>query len=130
MTEQQALNDRQHVVEFQKTLERWRILRLASQTGLHILARFEPPDDETHEARAIIDALRTHGRPTARFVTSQVGSSGSGAILWWVDSQLAERFARDNESAVKFDDIRLIVENALLQAEVATGGERYVHFRR
>ena len=125
MSEQQALNDREHAIELQKTLEAWRILRLASHTSLHILAAFEPPDDETHQARAILDALRTHVRPTARFVATQVGSSGSGAVLWWVESQLAESFRRDNESAAKFNDIRLIVDNALLQAEAATAVERY-----
>jgi hypothetical protein len=80
--QQQSIDDRQHATELQKTLERWRVLRLASQTSLHILAEFDPADDQTHEARAIVAALREHGRPTARFVAGQVGSSGSAAVLW------------------------------------------------
>jgi pyrimidine deaminase RibD-like protein len=125
MPDQQALDDRQHAIEFQKMLAEWRPLRVASKTSLHILARFEPADSQTHQARAILDALRTHGRPTARFVASQGGSSGSGAILWWVEGQLADDFTRDNESATKYDDIRQIVENALLQVEAATASERH-----
>ncbi|MBI3409068.1 MAG: hypothetical protein HY040_12030 [Planctomycetes bacterium] len=126
MSNRQALDDRQHAIEFQKMLEAWRPLRVASRTSIHTLARYEPADDQTHRARAIIDALRTHGRPTARFVASQVGSSGSGAILWWVEGQLADEFERDNESAAKYDDIRQIVDNALLQVEAATASERYL----
>src|SRR4051812_30732499 len=115
MSDQQALDDRQHAIEVLKTLKAWHPLRVASRTSIHTLARYEPADDQTYGARAILDALRTHGRPTARFVASQVGSSGSGAILWWVEGQLADEFARDNESAAKYDDIRQIVDNALLQ---------------
>jgi pyrimidine deaminase RibD-like protein len=125
MSDQQSLDDRQHAIEFQKMLAAWRPLRMASRTSIHTLARLEPADEQTHQARVILDALRTHGRPTARFVASQVGSSGSGAILWWVEGQLADEFARDNESATKYDDIRQIVDNALLQVEAATASERY-----
>src|SRR5262249_33652630 len=118
-----TLDDRQHAIEFQKMLESWRRLRVESRTSLHILARWEPADAQTEQARAILAALEKHYRPTARFVASQTGSSESKAILWWAESQLAESFSRDNESAVRFDDIRLIVDNALLQAETAIGKE-------
>src|SRR4051794_17922109 len=109
MSEQQVLDDRQHAVEFQRMLEAWLPLRLASQVRLHVLARFEPPDEQARQAQEILQALREHGRPTARFVASQVGSSGSALILWWVNAQSADDFTRDNESARRFDDVRLMV---------------------
>jgi pyrimidine deaminase RibD-like protein len=124
MSEHQTLDDRQHAVEFQRTLESWRQLREASRTSLHILARYEPADAHTKQARTILAALETHGRPTARFVASQTGSSESKAILWWTKSQLASSFSGDNQSADRFYDIRLIVDNALLQVEVPTDRER------
>jgi nucleoside phosphorylase len=40
-------------------------------------------------------------------------------VLWWVGEQLADNFARDNESANRFSEVRLIVDNAILQAEAA-----------
>jgi pyrimidine deaminase RibD-like protein len=124
MSDQPTLDDRQHAIEFQKMLEAWRPLRAASRTSIHTLARYEPADDQTHQARAILDALRAHGRPTARFVASQCGSSESRAVLWWVNAPLADNFALDDESATRFDDINLIVDNALLQVEAATASER------
>jgi hypothetical protein len=39
-------------------------------------------------------------------------------VLWWVEQQLADNFSRDNESASRYSEVRLIVDNALLQAEV------------
>jgi hypothetical protein len=82
MSDQQPSSDRQSAVEFQKTLGSWGWLRLASQTSIHVLARYEPADAQTLQAREIIAALRTHGRPAARFVAAQTGSSESRAILW------------------------------------------------
>src|SRR5579884_1319371 len=125
MADQNALDDRQHAIEFQKMLESWRPLRAASRTSIHTLARYEPADAQTHQARAILDALRAHGKPTARFVASQCGNSESKAVLWWVKAQLADNFALDDESATRFDDISLIVDNALLQVEAATASERH-----
>jgi pyrimidine deaminase RibD-like protein len=124
MADQNTLDDHQHAVEFQKMLEAWLPLRLASQARLHLLARIEPADEQARQAGAILAAIREHGRPTARFVAGQVGSSGSLLILWWIDAQLADNFARDNESAQRFDDVRLMVDNALLQVEAATGNDR------
>jgi pyrimidine deaminase RibD-like protein len=124
MSEHQSLDDRQHAVEFQKMLESWLQLRLTTRTSIHTLARYEPADAQTEQARAIIAALQAHGRPTARFVASQTGSSQSETILWWVGEQLADDFTRDNESAVRFSEIRLFVDNALLQVEAASSRER------
>jgi pyrimidine deaminase RibD-like protein len=124
MSEYKSLDDRQHAVEFQKMLESWLQLRLATRTSIHTLARYEPADAQTEQARAIIAALQAHGRPTARFVASQTGSSQSETILWWIGEQLADDFTRDNESAVRFSEIRLFVDNGLLQAEAAGNNER------
>ncbi|MCI0376966.1 MAG: bifunctional diaminohydroxyphosphoribosylaminopyrimidine deaminase/5-amino-6-(5-phosphoribosylamino)uracil reductase RibD [Gemmataceae bacterium] len=120
----ESLDDRQHAVEFQKMLAAWRPLRMASRTSIHTLARYEPADDQSHQARAILHALRAHGRPAARFVASQCGSSESKAVLWWFKSQLADNFVLDDESATRFDDISLIVDNALLQVETSPASER------
>lgn len=51
--------------------------------------------------------------------------SESSAVLWWVNAQLADNFTLDDESATRFDDIRLIVDNALLQVEATTVRERH-----
>jgi hypothetical protein len=123
MSEQQTLDDRQHAVEFLKILDSWLPLRLAERTRLHTLARFDPPDEHAREAGAILAGLQPHGRGAARFVASQMGCSESGTVLWWVQSQLADDFTSDNESAVRFSDVRLIVDNALLQLEAAHGAE-------
>lgn len=107
MADQLPSSDRQSAVALQKTLETWGQLRVASQTGIHVLARFEPADAQTLQARDIIAALQAHGRAAARFVAGQTGSSESGAILWWIESQLADDFSRDNESAGRFNDVHL-----------------------
>jgi pyrimidine deaminase RibD-like protein len=124
MSEHQAFDDRQHAVEFQKMLESWLQLRQASRTSIHILARHEPADAQTEQARAIIAALKAHGRPTARFVAGETGSSQSETVLWWVGEQLADDFTRDNESAQRYHEVRLFVDNALLQAEAVSDMDR------
>jgi hypothetical protein len=45
-------------------------------------------------------------------------------VLWWVQSQLADHYALDDASAARFSEVRLIVDNALLQVEAAGEGER------
>jgi nucleoside phosphorylase len=110
-------DDRQHTIEFEKVLNSWEQLRLASHTSLHILARFEPADAQTLQARDIIAGLKAHGTAAARFVAHKTDSSESKAVLWWVEEQLAESFSRDNASANAFHQIRLIVRNALLQVD-------------
>lgn len=120
----QALDDREHAIQFTKMLESWLQLRLVSRTSIHILARHEPADAQTEQARAIIEALKTHGRATARFVASQTGSAQSETILWWVEEQLADEFKRDNDSAIRFSEIRLFVDNSLLKVESAGGNDR------
>src|SRR5262245_20883584 len=116
MSRHHPLGDRDHALEFQKMLGSWVQLRRASQASVHVLARYEPPDAQTLQAREIVAALREHGRAAARFVAGLTGGSDSMAVLWWVDSQLADDFSRDNESAGRFDEVRLILDNALIQA--------------
>ncbi|OAI48383.1 hypothetical protein AYO44_07045 [Planctomycetaceae bacterium SCGC AG-212-F19] len=106
-----------------KVLDSWLALRLVSRTRLQTLARFEPGDEQTAQANAILTGVQEHGRAAARFVAGQTGSSESGSVLWWVQSQLADDYSRDNDSAARFADVRLIVDNPLLQVEATTGAE-------
>lgn len=111
------LDDHQHAVEFRRLLASWLSLREAERTSLHTLARFEPADDHTFTARALLDGLQRHGRAAARFVARHACSSDSELVLWWVQSQLADSFSRDNESAAKFFRVQLIIDNAILRRE-------------
>ena len=51
----------------------------------------------------------------------------SRAILWWIQLQLTDDVALDNQSAARFNDVRLIVDNALLQVEATTTRSRHLH---
>jgi pyrimidine deaminase RibD-like protein len=123
MPENHSQDDRWHAEQFLKLLDSWHPLRVAERTKLHTLARFEPADERTALARNLLAGLDEHGRAAARFVAAQSGSSESGLVLWWVQSQLADDFALDDASAVEFPRVRLIVDTALLQAEAACRNE-------
>jgi len=102
-----------------KVLDAWLPLRKAEALRVQRLAAHEWADGTTEKARAIVAGLQGHGRPTARFVAEQLGASESQIVLWWVESQLADDYDRDNESAAHHSAVRLIVDNALVQVEVA-----------
>jgi len=107
------LDDRQHAVEFLKTLDSWLPLRLAERTRLQVQVRVAPHCP----AGTILQGLEAHGRAAARFVASQTGSSESSTVLWWVNGQLSDDFSRGDETARRFPEIRHIVDKALLQVE-------------
>jgi pyrimidine deaminase RibD-like protein len=117
-------DDRQHAVEFRKLLDLWHELRESERVRLHVLARFEPPDESARKARGILDGLKEHGNGTARYVAEQTGTSGSALVLWWVESQLADNHFLDTESASRFAELRLVIDNALVQPEASDKSER------
>ena len=112
MPDEQALDDRQHAIEFQKMLARpVPLCAWHHRTSIHTLARFEPADEQTHQARAILNALwstRVGPRPASWPAKSAVPAPGPS--FGGSRRQLADEFVRDNESATKYDDIRQIVD--------------------
>lgn len=113
------MDDHYHAVEFRKLLDRWLPLRVSQQVRLQVLAGTEWEDGTTEQAHALLDGLERHGYAAARFVARHTGASDSELVLWWVQSQLADDLRLDNESAAQFYAVRLKMDNAILQAEVA-----------
>ena len=96
----QDLDGRQHALEFLKLLDRYLALRRGwDGMRLHLVANYTPTGGDAEgkescqaaaaEARAILEGLETHGRPTARFVVQQGGDSAT--VLWWVKAQYARQ---------------------------------------